>query len=263
LSRTYTQWLSRTTDLSALYAGQVGHTYSFYSIATDNVGHAETAPVTADTTTTIVPAPLPDYNGNAAVDAADYVMWRKTLGANGLMPYSGADGNGNRTVDQLDYNEWRSHFGSSVPAAAASQVRAATSTGIVQTVSFESAVASQLKDLQADKQVDRTRTMSNANRRPAVAKGVGYFTSEAESSGELLRTSTGSNSFWRNAPNLPGTTIRDLGLLNSLQNGAAGARRHFDPEFSTITDSSDATDASDYSVIDRVFDELVASISVL
>jgi hypothetical protein len=65
-----------------------------------------------------------DYNGNGTVDAADYVMWRKTLGTS--MPnYSGADGNGNGVVDQDDHAVWRAHFGQTSPAGAGSFVAAA------------------------------------------------------------------------------------------------------------------------------------------
>jgi hypothetical protein len=49
-----------------------------------------------------------DYNGNQSVDAADYVVWRKTLGS---MSDLRADGNANGTVDQADYAVWRSNFG--------------------------------------------------------------------------------------------------------------------------------------------------------
>ena len=35
-----------------------------------------------------------DYNQNNVVDAADYVLWRNTLGAN-VTPFTGADGSGN------------------------------------------------------------------------------------------------------------------------------------------------------------------------
>jgi hypothetical protein len=61
-----------------------------------------------------------DYNGDATVDAADYVVWRDTLGLSG----SGlaADGNGDLVVDNWDYGVWRAHFGetTSVPGAAGS-----------------------------------------------------------------------------------------------------------------------------------------------
>jgi hypothetical protein len=50
-----------------------------------------------------------DYNGNGTVDAADYILWRNTLGQrNGPLP---ADGNANGVVDAADYGIWRSHFG--------------------------------------------------------------------------------------------------------------------------------------------------------
>jgi hypothetical protein len=51
-----------------------------------------------------------DYNGDGVVNAADYTVWRDTLGqsaASGLL----ADGSGNGTVDQADYDLWKTHFG--------------------------------------------------------------------------------------------------------------------------------------------------------
>jgi hypothetical protein len=45
------------------------------------------------------------------VDAADYVLWRNTLGQSGAG--LAADGNGNNTIDTGDYNVWRSNFGRS------------------------------------------------------------------------------------------------------------------------------------------------------
>jgi hypothetical protein len=50
-----------------------------------------------------------DYNRNGVVDAADYAVWRNTLGVLG----SGlaADGNGNNQVDPDDYGVWRANFG--------------------------------------------------------------------------------------------------------------------------------------------------------
>jgi T5SS/PEP-CTERM-associated repeat protein len=51
-----------------------------------------------------------DYNGNGVVDAADYIVWRKTLNQTGSN--LAADGNGNGIVDSGDYDHWRSRFGS-------------------------------------------------------------------------------------------------------------------------------------------------------
>jgi hypothetical protein len=49
-----------------------------------------------------------DYNGNGAVDAADYVLWRETLGSTTLLD---ADGNTNGVIDAGDYDVWRANFG--------------------------------------------------------------------------------------------------------------------------------------------------------
>jgi hypothetical protein len=46
--------LAGITLTSAIFSGQFEHTYRFYSIATDNVGHQESAPAIADTTTITV-----------------------------------------------------------------------------------------------------------------------------------------------------------------------------------------------------------------
>jgi hypothetical protein len=57
--------------------------------------------------------PTGDYNGNNIVDAADYVVWRETLGQL-VSQGTGADGDLSGTIDQGDYNFWRMRFGSVV-----------------------------------------------------------------------------------------------------------------------------------------------------
>jgi hypothetical protein len=49
-----------------------------------------------------------DYNKNGVVDAADYTVWRDTLGSTIDLR---ADGNGNGVIDQSDYDVWKSNFG--------------------------------------------------------------------------------------------------------------------------------------------------------
>jgi len=44
----YTLWQEDTTATSATYSGTFGHTYGFYSVATDNVGNTEAAPTDPD-----------------------------------------------------------------------------------------------------------------------------------------------------------------------------------------------------------------------
>ncbi len=52
----------------------------------------------------------PDFNHNGVVDAADYVLWRHTVGQS-VVPGTGADSNNNGTIDQPDYDIWRANFG--------------------------------------------------------------------------------------------------------------------------------------------------------
>jgi hypothetical protein len=80
-----------------------------------------------------------DYNRNDTVDAADYVLWRKTVGATGA-PFFGADGNGNGDVGQADHGVWRTHFAESLPGAGAGASNA-TSQELTAATSVPSEVA--------------------------------------------------------------------------------------------------------------------------
>jgi hypothetical protein len=50
-----------------------------------------------------------DYNQDGIVDAADYIVWRKTLGQSGAG--LAADGNNNGSIDSGDFDVWRAQFG--------------------------------------------------------------------------------------------------------------------------------------------------------
>ncbi len=75
----YSAWLTDTTDTSDVFDGEAGHTYSFYSLATDNAGNVEAAPATADATTqvagvetgTITGVVFNDINGNGTQDGGE------------------------------------------------------------------------------------------------------------------------------------------------------------------------------------------------
>lgn len=59
--------------------------------------------------TYVAPDPLDgDYNQNGTVDAADYVLWRQSLGSAVDLR---ADGDGDSVVDEDDYTIWRWTFG--------------------------------------------------------------------------------------------------------------------------------------------------------
>jgi arabinogalactan endo-1,4-beta-galactosidase len=58
-----------------------------------------------------------DYNHDGIVNAADYTIWRDTLGSTTDLR---ADGNGDGMIDQADYDYWVNHFTSGGAGAAAS-----------------------------------------------------------------------------------------------------------------------------------------------
>jgi hypothetical protein len=66
----------------------------------------------------VIEAPLlpGDYNQNGVVDAADFVLWRNTLGQMGMG--LAADGNGSGTIDFGDYDVWRADFGQAAGSGA-------------------------------------------------------------------------------------------------------------------------------------------------
>jgi hypothetical protein len=61
------------------------------------------------------PTDAGDYNRDGAIDAADYVMWRKTQGQS-VAAWQGADGSGNGKVDAADHSTWVTTFGYSMPS---------------------------------------------------------------------------------------------------------------------------------------------------
>ncbi len=70
---------------------------------------------------------LGDYNKDGKVNAADYVVWRNTVGQTGsdLVDHP-ADGDHNYVVGSNDYNVWRSHFGQPSGSGAGAAVLAST-----------------------------------------------------------------------------------------------------------------------------------------
>jgi hypothetical protein len=89
---------------------------------TTNSGFQRLGNLTGDLATSWVaylgsaaPSPQGDYNASGTVDAADYVVWRNSVGQTGAG--LAADGDASGTIDAGDYNLWRAHFGQTVGAA--------------------------------------------------------------------------------------------------------------------------------------------------
>jgi hypothetical protein len=76
----FAPWLTGTTETAATFTGEIGRTYAFYSVATDNVGHREAEPVVADTTTRVVEiqenqAPVLTAIGNRTVAEGEELVF--------------------------------------------------------------------------------------------------------------------------------------------------------------------------------------------
>jgi 5-hydroxyisourate hydrolase-like protein (transthyretin family) len=74
----FQRWQTATAATSAMFTGEVGHTYRFYSMAVDHVGHREAEAATFDTETQVVavsnwqhPLNRFDVDGNGKVEPQD------------------------------------------------------------------------------------------------------------------------------------------------------------------------------------------------
>lgn len=75
-----------------------------------------------------------DYNFDGIVDAADYSVWRDTLGSTTDLRADASGptvGTPNGIVDQADYTFWKSHFGNTLPAAGSAATTSAPSVAAV------------------------------------------------------------------------------------------------------------------------------------
>ena len=64
----------------------------------------------------VTPSLVGDYNLDGAVNAADYTVWRDSVGQTG--PGLPADGNGDNSVNNADLTVWQSNYGASAPSMA-------------------------------------------------------------------------------------------------------------------------------------------------
>ena len=115
--------LTGTLQLTARAAIDLGVTWNVSGLldvlmnyqTADGTSHAGLVAFTPSAVAVITLAG--DYNYDGVVDAADYVLWRNTLGAS-VPKSTGADGSGNGIIDAADYGIWVSHFGDLTSAAA-------------------------------------------------------------------------------------------------------------------------------------------------
>lgn len=69
-----------------------------------------------------------DFNRNGTVDAADYTVWRDSLGQTGKTP---ADANEDNIVDVEDFNLWKHNFGTTLSGSSSSSASVPEPAGMM------------------------------------------------------------------------------------------------------------------------------------
>jgi hypothetical protein len=93
-------WLANTTQTSAIYSGVNGHVYSFFSVATDNVGNVQPVPAAAQAATKVVLVPG-DVNGDGAVNFSDLLVLAQHYGQSGTLADGDLNDDGKVGFDDL------------------------------------------------------------------------------------------------------------------------------------------------------------------
>jgi hypothetical protein len=188
-----------------------------------------------------------DYDNNMSVDAADYVLWRKTFNES-VPANTGADGDGDGTIDDGDYDHWRARFGNTVPGAGASQAVAVESIQVVVPAPEPSLVAA----VSADSGLESSAKASVATSVAARSEALGSFAASGEESSVAKRRSNGASGFGARAGDAGQfARIRDL-ILTRLQ------QKSQDVAPSSEDTSGDGTDSE---ATDRCFAALAGELA--
>jgi len=183
-----------------------------------------------------------DYNGDGEVNAADYVLWRDTMGSAPLSGSgSGADGNNNNSVDADDYMVWQQNFGNS----------GGMGSGASESTAFASAFSSGDDDEGTAEPAANSPSYTSSTS-SASSLGAGLTSSSSSSAPTASRTTSNHST--------PPAEQSDSALLAWL---ASLPEADFDRVDSTDDDSADwhfTSDAEDEAVkresIDSAFELL-------
>ncbi len=127
---------------------QVGTTQSVTMATNAQAGLAVTSHTNGTLCTSVfsnaavTSSPLSDYNGNGVVDAADYVVWRNTLGSTTNLLANGDDtGPSAGIIDQADYAVWRTNFGNTAAAAGSGSAQIAVNANALPVITTATTAA--------------------------------------------------------------------------------------------------------------------------
>ncbi|HEX4415012.1 MAG TPA: hypothetical protein VH107_15355 [Lacipirellulaceae bacterium] len=120
-------WTTPTQNLTVGADGNVNFSgyYGDYQLTIG--GHTIPLSLAKGMSSLSIPVAPGDYNGDGIVDAADYTVWRDTLGSTGDLR---ADGNGDLIIDAGDFDVWRSSFSNSYNFGSTSAASAVVSEPI-------------------------------------------------------------------------------------------------------------------------------------
>jgi Dockerin type I domain len=113
-----------------------------------------------------------DYNHNGSVDAADYTVWRDTLGAS-VPRGTGADSDGDGVITSADYTNWVNRFGTDTSLAGYSYMPQSPSE-----VPSQALLGPQLPNLTQGQMIDRAYALSSGG--CTNDTGAGCVTKEME-----------------------------------------------------------------------------------
>jgi hypothetical protein len=97
----FTAFQTNTIATSAIFTGQVGHTYAFYSIARDLVGNVEPAKTTAEATTTVTADTTPPVTVASASPGPNASGWNNS---DVTITLNSGDDIGGTDVKQISYS---------------------------------------------------------------------------------------------------------------------------------------------------------------
>ena len=176
-----------------------------------------------------------DYNHNGTVDAADYTVFRDTLGQ-AVPRGSGADANGNQTIDTADYDIWKARYGSDTTLAGFPFKPADLSLGV-----SEALLGPALPGLAQGQLVDSTYALG-AGGCNADNSGAGCVAKELEF---VLPLDPNDPTNVDNHRAFTNSVDLELGFNNSNAVGVTGASPYTDP---TTGNPQDVTTGLEFSI---------------
>jgi hypothetical protein len=104
----YTAWLTNTTLTSAPFVGQDGHTYGFYSVATDNVGNVQPTPAAAQASTGVDLTPPATTALSSPAKGASYSAggWSGAISGSAADSFSGVQQEQVSILDRATGKYW-------------------------------------------------------------------------------------------------------------------------------------------------------------